>query len=481
MPKDLDALNLNIKPTFKQNLAWIALFDHTTKNIVFGGGGGGGKSWLGAEFLLLQCLRFPGVKGFIAREKLKTLKQSTLLTFFKVAKHYGVKKDLHFFYHQQESYIEFSNGSRIDLLELKYNPSDPLFEDLGSLEFTFGWIEEAGEIDTRAFDTIKTRIGRHMNDKYDLYPKLLITCNPKKNWLYTEFYKAWKEKRLPADCVFIQALVDDNWYNESEYKTMLLSIKDPVKRQRLLEGDWEYDSDAGTLMSYDSISDLWTNTAAPSTEKFMTVDVARFGKDNSVFMLWEGLNLYRVEICNGLSTDSVADKIAKFCKEEKIPYSHVVVDEDGVGGGVVDQCRGVKGFINNSTALDNMNARKDELMKQNFVNLKTQCTYLMSERVNSHEIEVSFQSPEVQEALSQELEVIRRKEVDNDNMKLSLISKDDIKQIIGRSPDLSDAFMMRMYFGLKREYRNSGDFEARQKEQARVNSQFMPFDRWKIG
>jgi phage terminase large subunit len=211
------------------------------------------------------------------------------------------------------------------------------------------------------------------------------------------------------------------------------------------------------------------------------VDVARFGKDNSVFMLWEGLNLYRVEICNGLSTDSVADKIAKFCKEEKIPYSHVVVDEDGVGGGVVDQCRGVKGFINNSTALDNMNARKDELMKQNFVNLKTQCTYLMSERVNSHEIEVSFQSPEVQEALSQELEVIRRKEVDNDNMKLSLISKDDIKQIIGRSPDLSDAFMMRMYFGLKREYRNSGDFEARQKEQARVNSQFMPFDRWKIG
>ncbi len=440
---------------------------------------------MGCEWMLLQCLRFPDFKGFIAREKLKTLKQSTLLTFFKVAKAHGLKKDVHFFYHQQESYIDFPNGSRIDLLELKYNPSDPLFEDLGSLEFTAGWIEEAGEIDTRAFDTIKTRIGRHMNDKYDLFPKLLITCNPKKNWLYTEFYKPWKEKRLPEDCVFIQALVDDNPYNESEYRTMLESIKDPIKKQRLLLGEWEYDSDAGTIFMYDAIADMWTNTADESKEKFMTVDVARFGRDTTVFMFWQGFRLYRVEIFSGLATDSVADKIQTFAKEEKIAYSHIAVDEDGVGGGVVDQCRGVRGFINNSSPLENMNTTKEELQKQNFVNLKTQCTFIISEKVNNHEIEVAVNSPEIQEALSQELEVIRRRDVDNDNTKLALIPKDEIKQIIGRSPDLADAFIMRGFFSLKREYRNSADFEVRQREQMRVLQQptqtVGPIDKWKIG
>lgn len=480
MAKNEEDITITISPTYKQNLAWMALFDHSTKNIVFGGGGGGGKSWMGCEWLLVQSIRFADFKGFIAREKLKTLKQSTLLTFFKVAKSHGLKKDVHYFYHQQESYIDFPNGSRIDLLELKYNPSDPLFEDLGSLEFTAGWIEEAGEIDTRAFDTIKTRIGRHMNDKYNLFPKLLITCNPKKNWLYTEFYKPWKEKRLPEDCVFIQALVDDNPYNESEYKTMLLSIKDPIKRQRLLMGDWEYDSEAGTLMAYDAINDLWTNTAVESKELFLTVDVARFGRDTTVFMFWKGYKLYRVEIFHGLATDTVAGKIQQYAREERIPYSNIAVDEDGVGGGVVDQCRGVRGFINNSTALENMNARREELEKQNFVNLKTQCTFIMSEKVNAHEVEIAVDSPEIQEALSQELEVIRRRDVDNDNMKLALVSKDDIKQIIGRSPDLSDAFIMRGFFSLKREYRNSEEFVVRQREQQRVLQQSAPVDRWKI-
>ena len=474
-------ISINIKPTIKQNLAWMSLLDNTHTYVVFGGAAGGGKTWLGCEWLLIQCLRYPDIKCFMAREKLKTIKQSTLLTFFKVAKHYGLKKDTHFFYHQQESYIDFPNGSRLDILELKFNPSDPMFEDLGSLEYTFGFIEEGGEIDTRAFDTIKTRIGRHMNDKYNLHPKLLITCNPKKNWLYTEFYKAWKNGSLPSDSVFIQAFIDDNQYNESDYKKQLMSIKDPVKRQRLLMGDWEYDSEAGTLMNYDAIADLWSNTATPSKLKYMTVDVARFGKDNTTMLFWEGFKLYRKEEYNGQSTDITANKIREFAKTEKIPYSHIVIDSDGVGGGLCDQLRGTKAFINNSRAVENFRTRDEEQEKQNFVNLKTQCTFLMAEKVNNHEVEVAIDDPVFQELLAQELEVIRRKDVDNDNSKLSLVPKDELKQIIGRSPDLSDPFIFRMYFELKQEYSSTNDdFQERVKAQQRIIQKAEPFDKWAI-
>src|SRR5205823_668645 len=80
-----------------------------------------------------------------------------------------------FKYNGQDHYIQFANGSRIDLLDLKFLPRDPLYERYGSAEYTDGWIEEAGEVHFAAFDTLKSRIGRHLNDQYGLIPKMLIT------------------------------------------------------------------------------------------------------------------------------------------------------------------------------------------------------------------------------------------------------------------------------------------------------------------
>jgi hypothetical protein len=50
--------------------------------------------------------------------------------------------------------------------------------------------------------------------------------------------------------------------------------------------------------------------------------------------------------------------------------------------------------------------------------------------------------------MTQELLAIKLKNLDKDN-KVAVQSKDEMKKVLGKSPDLSDALMMRMYWEVK--------------------------------
>lgn len=154
---------------FKQEEALKILTDNKTVEFLYGGAAGGAKSWTGCAWLAFMCLTYPGTKWFIGREELKRLRESTLITFYKVCGRYGLKLNVDYKYNGADNFIEFTNGSRINLLDLRHLPSDPLYERYGSVEYTGGWIEEGGEVNFGAYDTLKTRIGRHLNDKYGCF------------------------------------------------------------------------------------------------------------------------------------------------------------------------------------------------------------------------------------------------------------------------------------------------------------------------
>jgi hypothetical protein len=346
-----------------------------------------------------------------------------------------------FSFNAQQNYIEHKNGSRIDLLDLKYLPSDPLYERYGSVEYTGGWIEEAGEIDFGAFDTLKSRIGRFRNAEYSLEPaKLLLTANPKKGWLYETFYKPWKENRMQEGYAFIQSLVDDNNYIEASYRKNLEGIVDVQKRRRLLMGDWEYEDDPNALIEYDAILDLATNEVEAGN-KYISVDVARLGDDKTVVVVWDGLNASRIVQRSKQGIDITKALVEDLAREYAVPRSRIIVDEDGVGGGLVDLLPGCKGFHANATAI----SKGDR--KENYRSLKDQCYFLLAEKINNRAMRVNCPQ-DMKVALTQELEQVRARQRKNDEA-LAVISKDEVKQAIGRSPDLSDALMMRMYFELR--------------------------------
>lgn len=403
---------------------------------------------------------FPGSRWFIARNELKRLMNSTFVTWGKVCAHHGIPRD-DWSLDGKYNVIRFTNGSTIDLLDVAYKPTDPDYERFGSLEYNGGFGEEVGEWHFKAFDVLKTRIGRHriMRDDIDITPppKFGLSCNPSRSWPYRVFYKPWRDGTLPEQYAFIQALYRDNPHTAEEYGRQLDEISDKTMRQRLRDGIWEYDDDAGTLMRFDNIRDAFTNSIVKDGEKYLIVDVARYGRDKTVFNFWEGLESVRREQYSEQGTDKTIQLIRDFAATERIPYSHILVDEDGVGGGVVDQLTGIKGFVAASSPIPTRSMlRRQMLPSANldvegkrqiapFQHLKAQCAFKLAELVETHRIAIKPAAD--QDEITEDFSQIKQKDFDKDG-KLKIVGKDEVREALGRSPDIGDTFIMRMYFEL---------------------------------
>lgn len=425
-----------MKLLLKQEHAVYYLKDSESNEIIYGGAAGGGKSALGCMWLIEMCQSYPGTRWLMGRSKLKTLKETTLATFFDVSSSLGVTSQ--FNYNQQAGVIYWSNGSEIILKDLFLYPSDPNFDSLGSLEITGAFIDECNQIVYKAWQVTKSRIRYKLNE-YGLIPKMLGSCNPSKNWVYSVFYIGSIKKELPFYRKFIQALPTDNPHLPKSYMDSLLQL-DENSKQRLYYGNWEYDNDPATLIDFIRINDLFTNTHVKGGEKFITADIARFGSDATIIMYWNG---YRVEKIIKIDKNKVTEaayEIKKIANTYGIPMSNVIVDDDGVGGGVTD-ILSCKGFVNNSKPLPNPENKSDE----NYQNLKTQMYYALAKKINDADIYIYCKDGDVQDKITKELEQVKQYNMDKDG-KRQIVPKEKVKELIGRSPDYSDCLMMRMWF-----------------------------------
>ncbi len=423
-------------------------WEDPTKFIFYGGAAGGGKSWLGCYWLMTMCWRFAGTRWFIGRDSLKDTRESVLVTFRKVAKEYSFTD-----WKYGDNQISFGNGSAIVFLDLSFYPQkDPLFERLGSKEYTGGWIEEAGETHFAAFDTLKSRVGRHLNEEYGLKPKILVTANPKKNWLFDTFWKPFRNKTLSKEYVFIRALYTDNPYLTNDYVEGLKSIVDKVKRERLIHGNFDYDDNPNSLCTYEAISALFgINLVEDSSRHYITADIARFGSDKAIIAVWKGWNMIEFVVFEKSKTTDIQATINALRTKYRIPADRCIADEDGVGGGVVDSC-GILGFVNNSSPLPNpdsfynRNGSVKEFGEENFYNLQAQMGYKAAELINARQVVITADVPQdTQDEIITELEQLQTWKSDSEG-KLRIKPKAEIKSEIGRSPDWRDIILMRAYW-----------------------------------
>lgn len=241
----------------------------------------------------------------------------------------------------------------------------------------------------------------------------------------------------------------------------------------------EYIDHAGALFNYSALVDVFSNSIVKSKERYLIVDIADDGSDKTIFSFWEGLEEYHREAFSRLNTENIIAKIREFAMSQKIPYSHIAVDAIGVGAGVASSSLldGIIGYKSsyapiktdeNIVELPNVGKTAFVKLVSDYRNLRSQCVFTLAGLINNHQI-ASKVTGRDKEAIIEELATYQ--DISKGDGKRQAMGKDEVKEIIGHSPDDSDTWVMRMYFHIMSKM-NPDQSEARSIIHSKMQDQF---------
>lgn len=284
------------------------------------------------------------------------------------------------------------------------------------------------------------------------------------------------------------------------YLSSLMSQTDADK-ERFLKGNWKvrpsetglYQVDKIDLMFKDKLDEetrialhwekdvMVTGIDYDYQNNFITCDAAKFGRDLCVIMVWKKWTVVHTTIFYLSAPREIKDEIELLRNDFKVLRKNVCVDQDGVGGDVV-QLGGYYGFMaRRECAMDEVTKEKE-----NYVKRKDQCFFRSAARLNRGEINYiilpstvkiydkgskhprwSFmlkwnnEMINIKTLISKQLRAIKRGanvDMQGGDLKLCTNTKEEQKEILGHSPDFADNIMMREDLELRP--KRSGSFRS---------------------
>lgn len=439
-------MNINFEPNKKQFQMFEAFDAPEVTEVLYGGAASGGKSYGLAALHITKSLQYKGIRSLIGRHELKNLKQTTLQSFFKVCAAWGLKSEVHFNYNKTEGIITFFNGSQILLRGLPFLPSDPHCEYLGSLELTFASIDEAGETHQKVKEVLHSRCGRWLNEHFGIKPMLYLYSNPARNYLFRQFYQPSKNGTLASNRMFIQALITDHDkkfkdFDPQAYAEHLRKTLSFADYQRLVLGKWEFDDDPNALTTFAAINKAFDHVKKEqdSSKAYITADIA-FESDKCVVCVWSGLAVVKIVVVE--KNEKPEEIITKLAQEYSVPKSSIVYDATGAGNYLKNYLQGAYAFHSGAKPLKG----------EKYEHLKTQCYFYLAKAFNEETIQIFdtvYQDEIVDECL--QIKTIPKEKLES---KVKMIKKEQIKKVIGRSPDILDALSMRFVFEIKGKFQS---------------------------
>lgn len=308
---------------------------------------------------------------------------------------------------------------------------------------------------------------------------------------------------LIKSVTFIHGDIYDNKIllgNDPGYLGSLNSM-DEADQARFLKGNWKMRSDGMGIYDYQAIENIFITIGADVKEtligydekvgkpiyqrsvdtsnRFITCDAAKFGRDLCIIKVWEGWTVIHMSIFYLSSPYDIFQEIENLRMKFFVPKTNTSVDQDGIGGDVVKLGR-YNGFM----ARREVATDPDSKEKENYKQRKDQCYFRNAARVNRGEVKILIlestvkifdkgsknprystmlkyrnQMVDVRTIIKNQLRAIKRGKPDFEGgaLKLCTNTKEEQKEILcGDSPDFADTLMMREDFELER--RRKGKF-----------------------
>lgn len=443
-----------MKISDKQRRFLEIMEDPEVTEVFTGGGAGTSKSFSAGLLVALWARKYPGIRFFVGRKTLKSLKQSTINTMLsKVFPALGITtEDYHMGWQTME--LTFKNGSIVIFGEMDNLPSDPVYQRYGSMELDVAIIDEAGEVSKMAKDAIKSRTGRGIFADYDMPGKLLLVSNPELGWLKDEYYTPYEklgsgeEQRWqigtingkPTYRVFLKMTAYDNPFLPQSYIDNLKTLP-PVLMKRLLLGSWNYADDESSLFRAGLLDKAMCYELPESSPEniFVGCDISDMGSDKTVFSLIKNgvlVNQKPSTVQMNWEKDSklpmgkmIANELVEFVQRNGIDQrlaSHIAIETNGVGASVRDELRSRGWQVIEYTATHKSRS-------ENYYNLMMD--------MDAGDVKI-YQSMEGLDELRREL---MAHAFTMNGQEPDVVKKDKIKQAIGHSPDFSDSFQIANY------------------------------------
>lgn len=410
---------LDITPTPQQQ----AYLESKERFPLFIGGVGCGKTFFLLLKIYLYCQAYPNSLAMIIRKEYTDLKDSTINDF---ERYFGVKINSHREY-------ELKNGSKI-----MFRHGDDI-NVLKNITLDIAGIEQAEEFeDSTTFEYLRER----MRGSHGAYQQICLIANANgHNWLW----KHWINNPIGIDYKCIQMTTFENEANlPPAFVADMRSraITSPNNYRRMCLNSHEEISTDDMLLDYDSIQQaidiILYDTGYPK-RRAMGVDVARFGGDETVFVIIESVGLkWRMIDCvrvkhdkNIVDSNNGMETVSRIIElRRKHNVSIVGIDDDGIGGIVRDRVKElnipVVRFQNGTTA------KRNDL----YGNTRTENMFLLKELIEQGDLKLLNN-----DKLKDELMTIKYKFKGSSGCKI-LTSKDELRREGIASPNIVDALMI---------------------------------------
>lgn len=191
-----------------------AWWDFTNSFILLSGAYRSGKSEIGSRLAIRHALSFPYAKVGVFRQHLASLKRSTLVTVLELLHPSWIK-----YFSNTQLQLELINGSTITFIGAEFS------DRLGSIELTYGFIDEAAELTEESLGMIQGRLSGELkmpqqyydslNENYKKYVdntidkrQLILACNPKSTNHY--LYHRFIENPKPGHVAYTSNSISNN-------------------------------------------------------------------------------------------------------------------------------------------------------------------------------------------------------------------------------------------------------------------------------